>query len=218
MTGSLKDTGCKPQSHGESSPGGGPCPRCGRPRCSAASKGRPGERCRNNPHPGATICGKHGLTEKGRAAAAQRRTEAAAADLLGKLIWNPSAAPVTDNVGELRRLMGAMRQAADVLGDRLNGGVCEHCHRGPDGLDGATGRAWIGVLRELRQGLEGMERLGLAERQVELQQAQAQLVTSAFLGALAAVSSLLPADRDAMVRAFLGGLGRGPELLEVANG
>lgn len=56
--------------------------------------------------------------------------------------------------------------------------------------------------------------MGIDERQIELQQEQAQLVTGAFMAALQVVSSLLPADRDLMVRTFLAGLGRGPEVLE----
>jgi hypothetical protein len=69
------------------------------------------------------------------------------------------------------------------------------------------------LLGQLRQALDAMARLGLAERQVELQQEQAQLVTSAFMGALAVLTGLLPADRDLAVRTFLAGLGRGPEVL-----
>lgn len=185
------------------------------PRCTAKSK-QSGERCKRRPVPGLTVCVMHGgKSPAAQAKAQERQLERAAGELLAKIIWNPEAAPVTDNVGEMRRLAGAMKQAVDVLGARLNGETCEHCGRGADPLDGPTGRAWVNVLRELRQLLEGMERLGLAERQVELQQDQAQLVTSAFLGALSVVADLLPADRDSMVRAFLAGLGRGPELLEV---
>lgn len=184
-------------------------------RCTATAKGS-GQRCKRAAIPGGTVCAKHGgSAPQVRAKAQERQLEQAAGELLAKIIWNPDAAPVTDNVGEMRRLAGAMKQAVDVLGARLNGEVCEHCGRGADPLDGPTGRAWVNVLRELRQLLEGMERLGLAERQVELQQDQAQLVTGAFLGALSVVADLLPADRDAMVRAFLAGLGRGPELLEL---
>lgn len=185
-------------------------------RCTATAKGS-GARCKRAAIPGGTVCAKHGgSAPQVRAKAQERQLEAAAGELLAKIIWNPDAAPVTDNVGEMRRLAGAMKQAVDVLGARLNGDVCEACGRGSDPLDGPTGRAWVNVLRELRQLLEGMERLGLAERQVELQQDQAQLVTSAFLGALSVVAGLLPADRDLMVRTFLSGLGRGPEVLEGA--
>jgi hypothetical protein len=46
------------------------------------------------------------------------------------------------------------------------------------------------------------------ERHIELQQAQAQLVVQAFLGAVSALG-LVPADRDLALRTFLQGLGRG---------
>src|ERR1700752_1521191 len=108
MSGSLKDTGCKPQAHGQAQPGGGPCPRCGRPRCSAAAKSRPGERCRKNPHPGATICTNHGLTEAGRAKAAEVRREEAASKALAKL-WDSEAKPVTDAVASMQELAGQLR-------------------------------------------------------------------------------------------------------------
>lgn len=55
--------------------------------------------------------------------------------------------------------------------------------------------------------------MGIDERYIELEQGKAQLVTAAFLAALQAVS-LLPGDRDLMLRTFLAGLGRGPELVE----
>lgn len=54
------------------------------------------------------------------------------------------------------------------------------------------------------------------ERHIELQQAQAQLVVQAFLGAVAALG-LVPADRDLALRTFLQGLGRGPETTVVAG-
>lgn len=55
--------------------------------------------------------------------------------------------------------------------------------------------------------------MGIAEAQVQLEQEKAQIVTAAFLGALGDVSSLLPADRDVLLRGFLSRLGRGPEVL-----
>lgn len=54
------------------------------------------------------------------------------------------------------------------------------------------------------------------ERHIELQQAQAQLVVQAFLGAVSALG-LVPADRDLALRTFLQGLGRGPEGSVVAG-
>ncbi|WP_248582580.1 hypothetical protein [Nocardioides sp. InS609-2] len=51
--------------------------------------------------------------------------------------------------------------------------------------------------------------MGIAEQHIQLEQDKAQLVTSAFMAALAVVV-LVPGDRDLMLRAFLEGLGRGP--------
>lgn len=148
---------CQSRAHAAAEPGGGPCPRCGRPRCCATAKSRDGERCRKNPHPGATICTNHGLTKAGRAAAEQRRAEAKAEGLL-KLIWDPEAEPVTNPVASLMALAGKLQHAVDVLGARVDG----------EDLDGPTALAWVRVLRELRQSLEGLERLGLEERQTQV--------------------------------------------------
>lgn len=63
-----------------------------------------------------------------------------------------------------------------------------------------------------------MVRLGIAERHVELENVRAQLVTAAFLAALAVHGNrvtLPPTDRDLVVRAFLDGLGTtgGPDAI-----
>lgn len=52
--------------------------------------------------------------------------------------------------------------------------------------------------------------MGIAQQQIQLEQAKAQLVVTAFLEALR-VLGLVPADRDLALRTFLQGLGRGPE-------
>lgn len=134
-------------------------------RCRAKSK-RTGERCRRFPAPGATVCHFHGGASRlVRAAAERRRTEAEASALL-ELLWDPTAAPITDPIEALQRLAGRLQHAADVLGARLEGAE----------LDGATGLAWVRVLRELRQALEGMERLDLTKKQVALEQDKAKMV------------------------------------------
>jgi hypothetical protein len=66
--------------------------------------------------------------------------------------------------------------------------------------------------------LKNAHDMGIAERVIELHQGQAQLVVSAFMAGLGALPGLLPADRDAALRAFLTGLGRGPEVLELGPG
>lgn len=188
----LKDTGCRPQSHGSSKPGGGPCPSCGRPRCSAAAKSRPGERCRKNPHPGASICTNHGLTVAGRAAAERRQTETAAAKVLDGL-WVRDAVPVTNAVAGLQQLAGQLQHVADFLGGRLEAG----------GLDQVMTAAWLRVLRELRTALGEMERLGIAERAVEIEGARVRLMAIAFGKALDALGVELTVEQLARARAVL---------------
>lgn len=84
-------------------------------------------------------------------------------------VWNPNADPVTDSVSEMQRLAGALRQAVDVLGGQLDlGEQCGVCGRGSVDLDSTHALAWVRVLRELRTILAEMERLGIAQRGMEL--------------------------------------------------
>lgn len=218
MSASLKDTGCKPQAHGQAEPGGGPCPRCGRPRCSAAAKTRPGERCRKNPHPGATICTNHGLTEAGRAAAEARLVEAEASKVIAKL-WDPDAAPVTNAVTAMQKLAGRLGHACEVLGHRLESGEpCEVCGRGDLQLDSAAAAAWLRILRENRQLLVDMERLGIAQRYVQLEQDRVRLVAAA-VARVFEVLALTPEQRIEGTRVLLTELRAGADVVpgEVAS-
>lgn len=126
-------------------------------QCTATAK-HSGERCRRHAIRGGRVCQVHGGASKSvKAAAAKRLQDAAAAQVLGA-IWNPDAEPVTNPVEALQKLAGQLQHAADTLGARLD--VVE--------LDGPAAVAWARVLRELRQSLEGMERLGLAQKQVAI--------------------------------------------------
>ena len=152
-----------------------------------------------------------------RAAAEQRELERKAeAEVRSLWVGLDKATPVKDPVASLERLAGALEQAVDVVGGKVNelGNVA-----GGTGLTQMRGEVVLleRLLGQLRQALDAMARLGIAERHVELEQERAQLVTAAFLAALAAIT-LLPADRDLMLRTFLQGLGRGPEVLEQAGG
>jgi len=124
-------------------------------------------------------------------------------------VWNPNAEPITDSVSEMQRLAGSMRQAVDVLGGQLEvGEPCEVCGRAGADLDSVHAVAWVRVLRELRQLLEQMERLGIAGRQQELAAETAAFVVGAYRRSLeAAGSELLPGVRVVLVEAFLGALG-----------
>jgi hypothetical protein len=158
---------------------------------------RSGERCKRAAIPGGRVCVMHGgATPAVRAAAERRRAEAQATALLNA-IWDPDAAPITDPVRALQALAGRLQNASDVLGARLDAADAD--------LDGATGMAWARVIRELRLALEGMERLGLAERQIELDQGIAAIVVEAVYLGLGALPELLPEQRSRFVDAFLTG-------------
>ena len=126
--------------------------------------------------------------------------------MLLEQIWDPSAAPVTDPVEALQRLVGRLEHAVNVLGARVS----------TTELDGPTGLAWARATRELRLGLEGMQRLDLAARHIALEQERAAMVVEAFLGALE-VLQLLPEARSVAVERFLAGLEVAPGPTVVAG-
>lgn len=175
-------------------------------RCTART--RSGGRCRSYAVEGMRVCRMHGGSSPQARRAAERRKAEAEATALLELIWDPHAAPVVDPVSALQALAGRLQHAANVLGARLN----------TADLDSATGLAWARVLRELRQSLEGMEKLDLAGKQVQLEQAKASIVVAAFRQVLE-VLQLVPADRDRAIRVFLRGLGQDvPESGPVVRG
>lgn len=172
-------------------------------QCTATSK-TTGQRCGHWAMRGTNVCRHHGGSAPQVRAKAKQRQAQAEADALVTMLWNVDAAPVKDNVEAMQLLAGRLQHAVDVLGNRLNT---------EPSLDGATPIAWGRVLRELRQLLVSMEHLGIAQRHVELEQERASLVTTAVLAGLNAVS-LTPMEKDAFLRAFLTGIGRGPDSAE----
>ena len=160
-------------------------------RCRATSK-QSGERCKRAAIPGGRVCVMHGGATRAARAAAEARLAQAEATRMLELIWDPEAEPVTDAVQALQRLAGQLQHAADVLGARLSSA----------NLDSATGVAWTRVVRELRMSLEGVQRLGLEEKHVQLEHEKAVLVSQAFQAVMDALA-LSPADRDRAIRTFL---------------
>lgn len=177
-----------------------------RRQCTAMSK-QSGERCKRAPIKGGTVCAMHGGKAPAVAAAAVQRQAVAKADAAIRDLWPGLAAqvPMKDPVDLLARAATALEHMADVVGDRVN----ELGHLGA-GKDLTQLRAEVVLLDRLLDKLlkagEGLARLGIAERHVELEQERAQMVTAAFLTALGVVS-LVPADRDLVVRTFLEQLG-----------
>lgn len=167
-------------------------------RCRGTSR-QSGERCKRAAIPGGMVCVMHGGASPAvRKAAERRQAEAQAAALVNGL-WREDALPVTDPIGALAQLAGQMQGAVDVLGPMLRA----------DDLDGPTAKAFAGLLRELRQSLEGMARLNIAEKHIELEGQRAELIVTAFQGAIELLS-LPPNDRTRVIGAFLTGIGRPP--------
>lgn len=130
-------------------------------RCTATAKGT-GERCRKPPTPGTNVCAKHGSSAgQVRRKAKQRVAEAKAARRLGG-----SVEPVHDPIGELRLVIGRAKALEEALWSRLQ----------DDDLDAPEVGAWTSALDRLARVLVDFERLGLEERAVALQEAQARVV------------------------------------------
>jgi hypothetical protein len=146
------------------------------------------------------------------------------------LAWSTAAVADVKPLDPGQTVMNALHVSvlrAQMLGELLRVQVEDEDFEGLVGRTHAAGRD--GARVETGEQLRGLVRLeaeerdrsvkfakaahdmGIAERHIELQQAQAQIVVAAFRAALDAIGSeLLPAARDAATRAFLGGLGSGP--------
>lgn len=164
------------------------------------------------------VCRLHGGKSPGAVEkAAERRATAAAEKAIGDLVpLLASTEPVKDPVDLLARCLGVLEQMADQVAGRVNDlngrvGTGEHL---------AQLRAEVVLLDRVQdrlvKGAAKLADLGIAERQVELAAGQADIVVGAFREALKAVGpTLLPDQRDLMLRAFLGALPGGTVAGEV---
>lgn len=176
-------------------------------RCTATSK-RSGERCRRAAIVGGTVCAMHGGKSPAVAAAAEERQVEAQAEAEIRKLWpGLDQAPVKDPVDLLARTAAALEHMTDVVGARVN----ELQGKYAGGRDLTQLRAEVVLLDRLLDKLlkagEGMARLGIAERHVQLEQERAQMVTAAFLAAIAVVQ-LVPEDRQLVIATFLEQLGQ----------
>lgn len=172
----------------------------GRLRCTATGK-KTGQRCKRPPIVGGTVCSMHGGSAPQVKAAAVRRQVDAAAEALTRRIWDADADPIVDHVAAIQGLAGQMRTALDRLGAMLNPDD-DHPDQPPLDLDSVTATAWIRVMRELRQLLADMGRMGIAERALELEARRIRMVSAAFGRALDALQ-IPPADRDRVAEVFI---------------
>lgn len=183
------------------------CERCGEThvRCSAHRKD--GAPCMQPPMTGQRVCRKHGGKAPAAMAKAEERQAVAAAEAKVAQLWPglASASPVKDPVELLERLAGGLEQMVDVLGQRVD--ALAHLEAGAD-LTRVRGQVLLfeKLLGHLRQTAVEMARLGIAERQVRIDEAIAGIVIGAAHAGLNALD-LVPSDRTLFLRAFLDELG-----------
>lgn len=184
------------------------CPKCGQTHTRCKGHNRAGGPCGRHPAKAQRVCKSHGAASPQAKAKAEERAATEQAEGVIAKLWPGLAtqAPVKDPVDLLARTAGALEHMADVVGERvntLNTSIAA-------GKDMTQLRAELVLLDRLLDKLlkasEGMARLGIAERQVRIEEEQAAIVTTAFRAAIAVVQ-LLPADRDLVVRTFLEQLG-----------
>jgi hypothetical protein len=183
--------------------------------CTATAKST-GQRCKRAPHPGSTVCVKHGAGAPAvRAAAARREADREAARRLRRLLADVDAPPVTDPVGELERLAGQLRAAVDVLGGWVNE---LPSIRDVDAEGGAHLRAevalWERLMVSLRKALVEMTRLGIEERRVQISERHGQMLAAGLRWLFAELGMAGDPRLPVLVPAMLRSLaeGRTPEI------
>jgi hypothetical protein len=198
------------------------CEDHGRWECVRDSK-RSGARCHGPAIGGLDRCRMHAGLASGLAKAK------GAANLLA---WSTAYVGDTKPLDPGQTVMNALHVSvlrAELLGELLRVQVEDQDYDGLIGVTSTAGRDGGSVTTgEQLRGLVRMEAeerdrsvkfakaahdMGIAERHIELQQAQAAIVVGAMRAAMdVAGSELLPGTRDAMLRAFLSGLQQVPEL------
>jgi len=176
------------------------------PQCTARSS-RSGERCRNRPVRGSTVCSTHGgSAPQVKAAAERRQSEAQAAAEVRRLLHDVNADPIVDPILALQKLAGRLEAALDHLGDKVN--QLQELEADTSGRARVEVAMWLQVARELRQALEAMARLGIEDRVTAVLEAQGEQVFELLEGyarlMLASLVQLL-ADKPAALEALESG-------------
>jgi hypothetical protein len=162
---------------------------------------------------GQWVCRMHGGSAPQVRAKAEERQVEARADAEIRALWPglAEATAITDPIDLLARTAGALEQMAETVGARVNElkGIA-----GGEHLQLLRGEVVLldRILDKLLKAGEGMARLGIAERQIQLDQQLAELVVGAFRAALAEVT-LLPDDRARLLEVYLERLGMSSDVV-----
>lgn len=158
------------------------------PRCTATAKGT-GQQCKRRPHPGSTVCVKHGAAAPAvRAAAARRRAERAAVLAVETFGLPVEVDPHTALLEELHRTAGAVAWLGAVVSDLDRDAIVWGKTRDKEGGEDA-GRtfeakpnAWVALWQSERKHLIDVSRecirAGIEERRVQLAEAAGQELAS----------------------------------------
>lgn len=152
-----------------------PMARRGR-RCAAASR-TTGRQCRQLAVNGSTVCHFHGgAAPQVRAAAERRNAEAEAARIAARFDL-ADAPPLTDPVGQLARVAGQTVYMLDRIAEVASGSAPNADDPAFTALERALDRA--------NRLLVEVNKLGLAERQVAISEAQAGVFVKVVTGMVA---------------------------------
>lgn len=207
------------------------CRICKRARCTRLTQGR---RCRKFPCAGISVCPTHGGAGPipGRATQRHRLIEKAR----GSAFWNPDE-DVLDPSVTMLKIASRLYRTTEVMGDRLDvqldewtervenrdgEGDCECCGLDPVPPNPFTEQildTWKFCIKETNSLLGSIQKIGLAERALRLQEGQVQLLIigmSAIFETLELTEVQQLRARDAAISAMMA-LEESPGVLDSKN-
>lgn len=164
-------------------------PKCPLRRCRAARTN--GERCGGLAMQDQWLCRIHGgkITRNLEAADRRQKQEQAERDLaaaMDKKMWRDESRPTTNPSEEFAILTGRLRDIFETVAPQLNEtDECVCCGRGE--MDPTTAAMLRLVVKEYRGCLVDIQKLGLEERRVQLEEFRIALMVEGMKAGLAAV-------------------------------
>ena len=179
------------------------CEKCGiihDPRkCQAHSK-QSGKQCTQSPHPGATICRFHGLTNPTRAVAARNVAEIEVNRVVDRLVASEDRTP--DPIHDLHRAMVRATALADLLEERVRQ---LEVWRYQDAKGAEQLHSYVALYERAIERVQKFAveyaRLGLEARMVKLEEEKVNIVLAALQAAFEAAA--VPQEQAVAIRTEL---------------